>query len=375
MVNVSRGNWPMDQGQRKLVKFLERHLGLLPVTQEGNDVNKLAIVFYSLESLSALDELVCKKYHPYKSWLLKHYTTWVDADGRELGGFVGSLNLVIPGVNSLSLANTLFALVCLLTLCESYEEFENTVAPLRKPIIKFIKCCQLKSNGAFVSVLNYQSSEPSPVDHHDLRFCYIAVSILYLLGDRSISDFQRHINVGKLMEYIMAQRCDVGGFGEFGEPHAGYTSCALSALKLLGQLDQLPNTYKEETIFWLLSRQTSGEGCEFLQEGKNENYDALDHGGFQGRENKFADTCYVFWCLNSLQCLTPEWTQFTRTDLARSFLQSRTQNSVVGGFSKNDEDDPDLYHTCLAIAGLRLTEGKFNGELCIPLALSDKFRL
>lgn len=82
---------------------------------------------------------------------------------------------------------------------------------------------------------------------------------------------------------------DSGAYGEECEPHAGYTSCAISALYIVQKIDTLSLEFKEKIIEWLIMRQVSSEGCMKLQDGSN--------------ENKFADTSYVFWCLNSLKLL------------------------------------------------------------------------
>lgn len=45
-----------DQIKKKHVKYIERHLQLLPAKYEDNDVNKMAILYYSFQSLSLLGE-------------------------------------------------------------------------------------------------------------------------------------------------------------------------------------------------------------------------------------------------------------------------------------------------------------------------------
>ncbi|QLL30423.1 hypothetical protein HG536_0A02400 [Torulaspora globosa] len=348
----------------KHVRFLERHLSLLPGSQQEHDVNKMAVVFYSFTGLMALGIDVAEKYRSSLDWIHRHYIT-IKLPGwqQTISGFTGSLSVQIPGVNTVSLPNTLFALL-VLKLMKDETFWDNHLD--RQNIMTFVAKCQSPENGSFSSTLDYKNLKPSPVDPKDLRFCYIAISILYLLGCRNHNEFARHINLDKLLNYILSQQCEMGGFGSYNEAHAGYTSCALSALYLLGKLDQLSDEFKERTISWLCQRQVSREGCMSLLE-PNANYDHDDHGGFQGRENKFADTCYVFWCLNSLRILGTQGCELpARLDLAEQFLLHRTQNTLIGGFSKNDQDDPDLYHTCLGIAALKLIEGSFDGVLFMP---------
>lgn len=348
---------------RKHIKFLRRHLDLLPSNHQENDPNKMAIVFYSLVGLATLGEDVSQDYEGSLDWLHRHYTVIQAPDSTHLiSGFTGTLSMTISSVSSLSLPNTLFSLLINRVLKD--DHFFNQVLD-RQSLARFVGLCQDPKEGSFKSTLDYKKFLPSPVDAGDLRFCYVAVAILHLIGSSTESDFNKSIDVGKLIQYILSQQCSAGGFGSYDEPHAGYTSCALSTLCLLGKLNTLSDSFKEKTISWLLSRQVSNQGCMCLQED-NECFDLEDHGGFQGRENKFADTCYAFWCLNSLQILTPDFELLVQGDLIKEFLLNRTQNSVVGGFSKNDQDDPDLYHTCLGIAALATLNRSFNGLLFIP---------
>lgn len=60
----------------------------------------------------------------------------------------------------------------------------------------------------------------------------------------------------------------------FGEAHAGYTYCGLSALILLKKTDLID---KERLLEWLTQRQLAIEA------------------GFNGRINKLVDSCYNFW--------------------------------------------------------------------------------
>lgn len=356
----------MDLGLKpdKHVKFLKRHLSVLPSSQQGHDVNKMAIIFYSLTALSTLGVDVPTDYGYSTSWICKHYTKVQLPFHSELfSGFVGSLTTNTPTVPCISLPNTLFAMLSLKVM--KCEEFFTRVID-KNSLGLFIHQLQCP-DGSFASVLDINKAEPSPVDSKDLRFCYIATAILKLIGCQSKEEFGQFIDVDRVIDYMLSKRCDTGGFGDYGEPHAGYTSCAISAFHILGCLDRLGKDFREKTIEWLLARQVSNLGCMRLQEGRNPYYDEEEHGGFQGRENKFADTCYVFWCMNSLKLLDESsFGSVCRAGAAQQYLLSETQNTLIGGFSKNDQDDPDLYHTCLGIAALSLMQGSFDGVLCIP---------
>lgn len=356
----------------KHIKFLERYLSLLPSSHQDSDPNKLVIVFYAITGLYSLDHDIVSKYEANLSWLYKHYLTCtIPESSLEISGFIGSLSMDIPGVVTFSLTNTLFALLTFITMNDKHF-FENILNI--KSISNFVSKCQL-TNGSFVSTLTATTYKPSKVDSSDLRVCYIAISILFLTGCRCKEDFNIYIDVDSLLKYVLKCKCFSGGFGSNDEAHSGHTSCALSLLSLLDCLDMLDENFKEKTITWLLERQVSNQGCMRLQDGTNLYYDISDNGGFQGRENKFADTCYSFWCLNSLQILTTEWKDLCDVTLVRKYLLGITQNKIIGGFSKTDEDRPDIFHTCMGIVALTLIDGTLNGELCLPKTTLEQFAI
>ena len=85
-----------------------------------------------------------------------------------------------------------------------------------------------------------------------------------------------------LIEFLFLKKksYDYGiGQGPGEESHGGSTYCAISSLYLLNKLDE-GLLSKEQTLFWLISRQETG---------------------FQGRANKPPDTCYSFWIGASLK--------------------------------------------------------------------------
>lgn len=348
----------------KHVKFLKRHLNMLPSSQQSHDVNRIAIIFYSIVGLSALGVDCSREYESQIAYIYQHYVKLqIPGCDKTFSGFVGSLTMNVSNAPCISLPNTLFALLTL-KIMQSDEFFYKLMD--RRSLGNFIRKCQC-SDGSFVSAIDMNKPVPSPVDSSDLRFCYVATAILSLIGCKTKEDFQEFINVDRVIDYMMTKKCDAGGFGDYGEAHAGYTSCALCAFQLLNSLDKLEVEFRERTTDWLLYRQVSNSGTMLLQGGRNPYYDPEDNGGFQGRENKFADTCYAFWCLNSLKILDEnEFSNVCRAGLAQDYLLTKTQNNLIGGFSKNDEDNPDLYHTCLGIAALQLMNGSLNGLFCIP---------
>ncbi|CCH59438.1 hypothetical protein TBLA_0B06120 [Henningerozyma blattae CBS 6284] len=357
------------------LKFMGRHLMMLPPTYQSHDPNKMAIIYYSLCGIAATDKTQIEtKYSKSREFILAHHKTIELKDDQKIctiSGFIGTLTLDFQDnkVITINLSNTLFALLSLRILGET-SFFENSKH--KRHIGNLVKNCQLP-DGSFVSSLDIDNGfKPSPVDSKDLRYTYMAISILYLMGSRSKQDFNEFIDVDLAVKNILNHQTLLGAFGEYNEPHAGYTSCALSALYLLNRsLNVLSESFKSKTISWLVFRQLSNEGCSKFQIDSNPSFDEADNGGFQGRPNKFADTCYAFWCMNSLKLLTDDWKNLIDTSAVLNYLLKTTQNTLIGGFSKNDDDDPDIYHTCLGIAALKLLDGSFDGSLCIPKYVSD----
>ncbi|SCU90719.1 LAMI_0E03334g1_1 [Lachancea mirantina] len=345
-------------------KFLKRHLGVLPSRYQEHDANKLSIVGYSLLGLSCLSDEATDPFKGSRSWLRRHYRTGL-FNGKKIGGFCPSQLLDVENATSISLPNTLFALWSFICLKDTTVLTEID----RVDICRFVSMCQSPNDGSFVGSLDVlKESTTSPTESNDSRMSYIAVVILYLLGLKTPEEMSEFIDIRGLVEYLKTKCCINGGFGEYGEAHAGYTSCALSVFAILKtEWHGLSETFLEETLAWLKMRQVSSQGCHCFQ-NENEYFDAQDNGGFQGRENKFADSCYVFWCLNSIRIIEETHTNETERGAMR-FLLERTQNSLIGGFSKNDEEEPDLYHTCMSLAAIGLMTGKFNGPLFLPTHL------
>ncbi|CAJ0915143.1 2361_t:CDS:2, partial [Entrophospora sp. SA101] len=174
----------------------------------------------------------------------------------------GSRNSKLP-FDAANLAMTYTALCSLLTLGDDLACVDKTA------IINSLKYLQ-NDNGSFTQT--YQGMES------DMRFVYCAVAISSILNDFS------GINILKIVDYIKnSQSYDYGiGQGPGFESHGGSTYCAIAALSILDKIDE-GLLSKDETIFWLLSRQ--------------------ENNGFQGRANKPEDTCYSFWIGASLKIL------------------------------------------------------------------------
>jgi len=124
-----------------------------------------------------------------------------------------------------------------------------------------------------------------------------------------------------------------GAFGQNPgtESHGGSTYCAIASLSLLSKLHLLDQNKLKTLERWSVNRQTNG--------------------GFQGRPNKDADTCYSFW-LGATLTMTGSLDRINK-EKNRDFVL-KNSNSLTGGFSKNMDSIPDPMHTCLSLCGLSL---------------------
>lgn len=158
----------------------------------------------------------------------------------------------------------------------------------------------------------------------DMRFVYCAACICTMLDDWGTVDRER------MREYILSSvRYDYGISQHMEmESHGGTTFCALAALQMSGQLEQIPAIVLERMKRWLVMRQSDG---------------------FQGRPNKLVDTCYSFWIGASMKILGV----FDLTDAAenRRYIMS-TQEKLTGGFSKWPGSLADPFHSYFGICGL-----------------------
>lgn len=92
--------------------------------------------------------------------------------------------------------------------------------------------------------------------------------------------------------------------------------------------------------------------------------------GMNGRTNKVADTCYVWWAAASL-CLLDRPDLYDK-EAVHSYLLEKTQHSVLGGFGKFPGDLPDLYHSCLGLAALSLAGGYDVKEIDAGMCISKE---
>lgn len=196
----------------------------------------------------------------------------------------------------------------------------------------------------------------SPVaggSENDMRFVYCAAVVCYMLKDWAGMD------VDLTARFIASSQRYDGGFSQGGEreSHGGSTYCAVAALHLMDRLNddslQKLGINKEALIDWLGMRQTTG---------------------FQGRINKVPDSCYGFWIGSSLKMLGV-YEQVVEPPLLRSFILSCA--GEMGGFAKHCDASSDVLHTyyslcTLSMCGVEQADGTPVGPISPHLGISAR---
>ncbi len=166
----------------------------------------------------------------------------------------------------------------------------------------------------------------------DMRFVFCACVVSHLIGDWS------GMNKPAALAFIQSCMTYEGGFGLFpsGEAQGGSCYCGVASLALMGYLDDpelLKDTIDIERIrHFCLNRQV---------------------GGYQGRTNKVADSCYSFWHGATLMLL--ESFQDSDLDSTRNFLLGQCQCVDLGGFSKYPQPwMPDILHSFYSLCWLAM---------------------
>ncbi|KAG8876343.1 hypothetical protein FRB97_004282 [Tulasnella sp. 331] len=189
----------------------------------------------------------------------------------------------------------------------SLSILEDGLSRLDRPgIVTFLRSTQLP-DGSFTPTPEWGES--------DVRLVYCAFVLCFLLDDWS------HIDVEKAVDFVRRCRTYEGGFGQTPgqEAQGGTTYCSIAALNLVANIfgETMAPDEREETVRWLIQRQT---------------------GGFQGRTEKEQDACYSFWCGAALQILGAG--DLVDADANAEFL-NRCQFKF-GGIAKIPEERPDI---------------------------------
>ncbi|PWY76198.1 serine/threonine protein kinase [Aspergillus heteromorphus CBS 117.55] len=324
--------------ERHIKYFLRCLKTFLPSLYTSNDSNRMLLAFFTVAGLDLLGVLQSKTTPEERQGYIK----WIYHCQVPTGGFraftgtdFGSENRT-PENEAWDPANvpsTFFALVVLVILGDDLSRVKRAACLQWLPRLQ-------RDNGSFGEVLGPGGDIEGG---GDLRFCCFAAGTRYILrgkGGRDVDDI-RDINVDKLAAFVQACQAYDGGMGEapFCEAHSGHTYCAMGALTFLGRTAKtqtsppvlLPGAVEFESLVrWLVARQTAELGdTEESDEEDGPKVDAvpepladeeldidagldrlppltppteesLRYAGFNGRCNKYADTCYSFWNLATL---------------------------------------------------------------------------
>ncbi|KAL2642119.1 hypothetical protein R1flu_009706 [Riccia fluitans] len=332
--------------------FFNWMLQELPGAYESEESNRLSMAYFAISALDILDSLNQVASEDTINWVYGlQVLPLTEAGGRNDGktfGFRGSpsigVKFSVDGAHALvhdggHLAMTYSALAILAILGDDYSKVS------REDIVRSMRQLQ-QPDGSFCPTMMDRQS--------DMRFLFCAIAISVLLDDWSGVDSKRAV------EFIVRSQTFDGGFGLSPglEAHGGATYCALAALRLITLYDRSwPSSVDWTSLIdvdmltqWCLNRQSSD-------------------GGFQGRPNKPADTCYAFWLGGSLRMV--EIDHLFNQEKLRSFLLSAQRK--WGGFSKfPDLQLPDILHSYYGLCGFSLLGQPGLKPLAFELGITQR---
>ncbi|KAL5113020.1 Geranylgeranyl transferase type-1 subunit beta [Taenia crassiceps] len=314
--------------KRGLLKYFTVTNGVLPSYVQSMDVHRLTLLHFSVSGLVILNEPPLADAQHFINFIYAHQIPPSIEYNTERCGFRGSSFIGAPlqlDANNISKYSPLpydschvtmnySALVSLLVLGDDLERVN------RQAVIDGIKALQYV-NG---NLINGSLFCPE----FDARFIFSAVASAYIL------DMLEQLDLDEFEKFLINSITYEGAFGSLPklEAHAGLTYCALASLKLMNRLERvLPHgsLQREKLVNWLVCRQ---------------------NGGFNGRSQKDADTCYTFWVGASLRMLSAD--RYVDKVSLLKFICS-TYDPIVGGFMKSpDANNVDLLHSYLTLAGL-----------------------
>ncbi|KAJ5184634.1 Terpenoid cyclases/protein prenyltransferase alpha-alpha toroid [Penicillium cf. griseofulvum] len=375
---------PTFNTERHVKYYLRCLKTFLPSAYTSNDSNRMLLAYLTLSGLDVLGILQSKttpeERQGYIDWL---YHCQVPSGGFR--GFPGTdfgpgkRNKDNEAWDPANVPATFFALVNLLILGDDLSRVK------RRECLEWLPQVQ-RADGSFGELVGPEGSVEGA---RDLRYCCCAAGIRYVLRGRNETGLEGvpDIDVLGFVSFIQACQTYDGGMAEspFCESHSGHTYCAVGSLDFLrrtsNDLTTVPllsagcNQF-EALITWLASRQTAqleepqededDEQVEVTETGSLDDRvrglpniqpikaDTISCAGFNGRCNKYADTCYSFWNGATLMMLD----RYSVVDEVRNrrYLLEKTQH-LVGGFGKGPGDPPDLLHSYFGMVSLA-----FQGE-------------
>lgn len=374
--------------KEKHIKYWRMCANILPDAYTSSDGSRMFLGFTIVAALDLLDVLDPSSPDPDKKPVVteddrRNWINWIYScqvpDGQGFRGFTGTdlhdrrkhdNKQWDPG----NLPNTFFALVSLLVLGDDLARVQ------RDRCLGWLPQLQ-RSDGSFGELLG----ENGVIEGgRDLRFCCCAAGIAYIFADPNERSYKPAFNEDALIDYILNCQNHNNAFSEspLREPHSGLNYCAIGTLELLGRLPGSGSVRSRKTleemgpcVRWLLERQTTvlyEEAADEDSEGdqgeisgasstkasaRGADNIVLDAGevhqtaGFNGRDNKIADTCYCFWNSGALAMLGS--LHLADLQAVRRYLLEKAQH-MIGGFAKGPDSPPDVMHAYLGLAALSL---------------------
>lgn len=376
------------------IKYWRRNLKTyLPHFYTGNDAIRMTLALFTVSALDILGDLdsalSAEERQGYIDWVYSlqlpegGFRPW---PGTAFGKKSNDENKIWDPAH---MPGTFFALLTLLVLGDDLAKVK------RREILQWLVKMQ-RPEGGFGETLGVDDFVHGG---NDSRFGYMATAIRWILRGNleGPCDGVPDIRVDDFVACVREAESYDGGISEapYHEAHAGFTSCAIAALSFVDRLPQpageVPDgrrrgvTNLKNTLHWLASRQTAtledDDGIDTFDDETdtaNTCHDAhsfvkvstnptismkttvesqpkvhfdLAWVGMNGRCNKIADTCYVYWVSAPLQILG-------RLDIispkpVRKYLLDKTQHAM-GGFGKVVGDPPDMYHSFLGMMVLAI---------------------
>lgn len=337
----------------KHARYFNMCLNSLPQKAQSEDSNKLALVYFCLHGLGLLGKLDKIDTISYVEHVYEHLISCRD---ESIQAFRPSKTFALdPSHNDYDLPNlssTFFGLAILLVLGEDFSEKID-----RHKVMKFVSQCQISNGPNIGSFLPVLDSTGQPFGESDLRLCYIATSIRTLLGYDKLTPNERKydIDVAALESFILDKVSITGGLASsaYSEPHSGLTFCGIASLSLLiPNLHESGKEWIDRTIDWLAHRQVNYPKELYTMD--YEYQEPSDIGGFNGRPNKFSDTCYSWWVIALMRLLRGPQPLLFDLNKATDYLLNITQHKLMGGFGKDSQAFPDPFHSFLGLASLAL---------------------
>ncbi|KAL9620812.1 MAG: hypothetical protein Q9160_004712 [Pyrenula sp. 1 TL-2023] len=331
----------------------------LPGGYVSTDSNRMMLGFFIVSALDLLGVLQRESLAQERAIFVE----WIYRCQLPTGGFKGftgadlGLEVRRPETEPWDPANvpaTLFALLTLIILGDDLAKVEKSGCLL------WLRKLQ-RQDGSFGEVLGIGDSIQGG---HDLRFCYCAAGVRLLLRSRMLEGNDRiadDIDIGRLLMYIRACQVDENLPLDKGLPKSHGISL-------------------ETCVRWITARQTldlddDDEDPIDLTDGKaKQQWQGSRYAGFNGRQNKVADTCYAFWNLGALAMLNRR--DVIDKEGLRQYLLGKTQH-IIGGFAKAPGEVPDILHAYLGLATLSIIGDPnlpaLNPTFCISQATWTKF--